>query len=793
MRIPKLFTLLKWTFLMMIAVCTALIGFSQSMLVASLYKLRTTFIYDIVGLNEAWIPKFFQYTSFNLALAFGASLSLFLISPAASGSGIPDVKAYLNGVESPIFRNFFTVKTFVAKVIGSALAVASSLVMGKEGPMLHAGSILAVILGSSRWFKQKTEKNMHWGTYTYNRDIRDLVACGAACGVCTAFKAPVGGVFFAMEMSTRWRKELTWRCFLVCAISIVVVRYSVSECVRGGHCSYLSWGSLIWFQQTYPTPYGQVWAMAILAVVGGWLGSLFTSFNTWVCIVRKRWSKWISLRVAEVCAISVITSIIFFALPVMGECKHCDTQDLTHCIAGDAMFRTFQGYGCQGETYNDMAVLVFNPQGFKIQALFTAPRGTFAIHTLFLYSAFYYALGAITYGAFIPSGLFTVSLIFGGCFGRIFAEILALCKFVPDAHVGMYALLGSASFMGGLMRMSASMCLILMEMTGAPTQLPFLMMVLVIAKGVGDRFNYSVFDHQMMLKGLAFIGGQPEHVVKRSHLVSQDVMTARSKAPNFHVTESGEVLSQTLDAHRTTNAFAVVGTAAPGAKEGNFVGLISRVNVRELLTEHGEDAERIDLSSKVEIAPVVIPPSMPMEFIYTVVQSLGLNYVPVIREHGPLEGMVTREGIVAVQNQRLDKFHVKQHIEEAQHDLEKGNLEGFIKSMQIEKQTGALREALTKPLLQAKDLITKDINDHDPDDEDDTAPMIYMTQVEQASRSHTRDDGPHVGRDSSAEDDDPEQAARNPMRLPPLPGHQALGPEPEADDDDVHSGLGKFV
>ena len=36
------------------------------------------------------------------------------------------------------------------------------------------------------------------------RDIRDLVACGAACGVCTAFKAPVGGVFFAMEMSTRW-------------------------------------------------------------------------------------------------------------------------------------------------------------------------------------------------------------------------------------------------------------------------------------------------------------------------------------------------------------------------------------------------------------------------------------------------------------------------------------------------------------------------------------------------------------------------------------------------------------
>ena len=56
-----------------------------------------------------------------------------------------------------------------------------------------------------------------------------------------------------------------------------------------------------------------------------------------------------------------------------------------------------------------------------------------------------------------------------------------------EAHVGMYALLGAAAFMGGLLRMSASMCLILMEMTAAPNQLPFLMLVLIISKGVGDR------------------------------------------------------------------------------------------------------------------------------------------------------------------------------------------------------------------------------------------------------------------------------------------------------------------
>lgn len=43
----------------------------------------------VQAMHEAWMPKFLQFVGFNLALACGASLSLFLISPAASGSGIP--------------------------------------------------------------------------------------------------------------------------------------------------------------------------------------------------------------------------------------------------------------------------------------------------------------------------------------------------------------------------------------------------------------------------------------------------------------------------------------------------------------------------------------------------------------------------------------------------------------------------------------------------------------------------------------------------------------------------------
>ena len=43
------------------------------------------------------------------------------------------------------------------------------------------------------------------------------------------------------------------------------------------------------------------------------------------------------------------------------------------------------------------------------------------------------------------------------------------------------------------------------------------MLTLVLAKNVGDQFNYSVFDHQMMLKGLQFVGID-ESQEKRSKL-----------------------------------------------------------------------------------------------------------------------------------------------------------------------------------------------------------------------------------------------------------------------------------
>lgn len=66
------------------------------------------------------------------------------------------------------------------------------------------------------------------------------------------------------------------------------------------HCSRLAACARCTAPCASPPPPTQVWAFVLLAVVGGYVGALFTSFNTWVCLVRKRWSGWFSFRVLEV-------------------------------------------------------------------------------------------------------------------------------------------------------------------------------------------------------------------------------------------------------------------------------------------------------------------------------------------------------------------------------------------------------------------------------------------------------------------------------------------------------------
>ena len=98
------------------------------------------------------------------------------------------------------------------------------------------------------------------------------------------------------------------------------------------------------------------------------LGCLFASFNTWVCLVRKKWAKKFWARILEVCVISVLTSSILFILPIAGQCQPCTSSTPETCIAGASEFVTFGGYRChEPGHFNDLAVLSYAEIPARVQ------------------------------------------------------------------------------------------------------------------------------------------------------------------------------------------------------------------------------------------------------------------------------------------------------------------------------------------------------------------------------------------------------------------------------------------
>lgn len=70
----------------------------------------------------------------------GACLTIFW-GQGASGSGITELMAYMNGVNYP---NTFSFEVYVTKVLGVLLALIGGLCVGKEGPIAHIGANIGV-------------------------------------------------------------------------------------------------------------------------------------------------------------------------------------------------------------------------------------------------------------------------------------------------------------------------------------------------------------------------------------------------------------------------------------------------------------------------------------------------------------------------------------------------------------------------------------------------------------------------------------------------------------------------
>ncbi|KAK4788206.1 hypothetical protein SAY86_019525 [Trapa natans] len=547
-------------------------------------------ICPIESLDYEYYQAFATYASCNAAFAVIAAVLCAYIAPAAAGSGIPEVKAYLNGIDA---HSILAPSTLFVKIFGSIFGVAAGFVVGKEGPMVHTGACIANLLGQGG--SRKYRITWRWLRFFKNdRDRRDMITCGAAAGVAAAFRAPVGGVLFALEEAASWwRSALLWRTFFTTAVVAVVLRSCIEFC-RSGKCGLFGQGGLIMFDvNSASTTYSSADLLAVifLGIIGGVLGSLY---NFFVDKVLRTYSiineKGPAFKIMLVITISLLTSCCSYGLPWLLPCTPCPAYLEEECptIGRTGNFKNFQ---CPPDQYNDLASLFFNTNDDAIRNLLSL--GTvkeFHIVTLFVFFVAIYFLGIITYGIAIPSGLFIPVILAGSSYGRLVGRLLGP---LSNLDTGLFALLGAASFLGGTMRMTVSLCVILLELTNNLLMLPLVMLELLISKTVADCFNRGVYDQIVTLKGLPYMESHAEPYMRS--LVAGDVVSGPLISFNGVEKVSTIIHALKLTKH---NGFPVI-NEPPFSEAPELSGLVLRSHLLVLLNGKKFTKQRVMAGSDI--------------------------------------------------------------------------------------------------------------------------------------------------------------------------------------------------
>ena len=540
---------LRWALSALIGAAMGVIAFLVNVGIRGLLRAKFGSVRALIEPgSSAFLVPFLVYVAWAVGLSAAAGCLVSFVEPLAAGSGIPELKTYLNGVQLP---RLLRLHTLVAKLIGIMFTIGGGLIAGKEGPFVHGGGIV----GSG--LSQMASVSLGWSARSLRhfRDRvshRDFTAIGTAAGVASAFNAPIGGVLFAIEEGASfYSSTLLWRGFLATSTAVVSIQllerltelfvepasfvneklgvhrdfglYSDQQAKLSQHFWWFIWETPIF---------------ALMGVAGGLFGVFFVRLNLLVMAWRRKHVPPTSplRRLLEVVIIALATATVVFMLSYVSPCRekpeyllpgsNCtdffnpvDTEAFT--IDRSIADEYFPTLWCEQDEYSVFGQLLLVPLADALKfllhlsetqaaACLTGPSEDadmlkFNFSALIVFAAVVTCFMTWTYGVGAPQGLFVPSLAVGAAFGRIMGrvvrEVVKWAGVSAIIDLETYAVIGAASTLGGATRMTISITVLVMETTGALQLVVPIMLAIFFAKYVGDMFSKGIYDAHIELKG----------------------------------------------------------------------------------------------------------------------------------------------------------------------------------------------------------------------------------------------------------------------------------------------------
>ena len=297
---------------------------------------------------------------------------------------------------------------------------------------------------------------------------------------------------------------------------------------------------------------------------------------------------------------------------------------------------------------------------------------------LLLASLLGFLLSSVTFGLDIPAGIILPSMAIGALYGRALGLLVSTWQLahpnlilfarcepdIPCVTPGTYAIIGAASALGGVTRMTVSIVVIMFELTGALTYVLPIMIAVMISKWVGDAVNgkRGIYESWIHLRAYPLLDNRDEAPIP-------DLPAAHVYTPVDHLvvlTATGHTIASLL-ALQQDHPFRGYPVVADPPASPLLLGYISRTELAFALrastapprslppdTEaffahppHADFATTLDLRPWMDQTPLTLSAKSSLGLTASLFQKLGLRYV-LFTEKGELKGVATKKDIWGV-------------------------------------------------------------------------------------------------------------------------------------------------
>ena len=300
-----------------------------------------------------------------------------------------------------------------------------------------------------------------------------------------------------------------------------------------------------------------------------------------------------------------------------------------------------------------------------------------------------FLLSSLTFGLTIPAGIILPSMAIGALYGRALGLMVSSLQLahpslpffaacepdMPCVTPGTYAIIGAASALGGVTRMTVSLVVIMFELTGALTYVLPIMIAVMIAKWVGDFTSgkSGIYESWIDFHSYPLLDNRDDTPIP--DIPAHQVFTRINDLVVLPSTGHTIISLLTLTKTHAFRGYPVVSSSTAADTHNNgplLLGYISRTELvfalhsavaapRQLPKEspaffthqpHSNPQTTLDLRPWMDQTPLTLNAKSSLGLTVGLFQKLGLRYV-LFTERGRLRGIATKKDIWKILKRKI--------------------------------------------------------------------------------------------------------------------------------------------